>query len=54
MNIAENSAKLCPGDGKYLTGRWVDIMEPKPRDDRNAVEIADDFMQRHGLKFAGM
>ena len=50
MNIAENTAR--PVQGKYLTARWVDILEPAPRDTRTAKEISDDFIERHGLRFA--
>ena len=50
MMIAENTAKIVAG--RILTARWIEVIEPVPTDTRTAVEIADDFIQRHGLKFA--
>jgi len=40
------------GEGQYIAKSWLDLISPKPTDTRNAVEIAEDFVQKHGLKFA--
>ena len=34
------------GENKTLTKSWLDIIDPKPVDDRSGDEIARDFVQR--------
>lgn len=34
------------GENKTLTESWLDIIDPKPVDDRSGDEIARDFVQR--------
>lgn len=50
--IAENTARSVSSDGKYLTVRYIDIIEPKPQDNRSGDEIAIDVITRAGLSFA--
>ena len=34
------------GEGKTLTKSWLDIIDPKPVDNRSGDEIAVDFVRR--------
>lgn len=43
----ENIAKLCGGE--YLTARYEDVVNPKPKDTRTGAEIAADVIKRAGL-----
>lgn len=49
--IAENTARCVEG-GQYLTARYIDVINPKPIDNRTGDEIAIDVMKRAGLSFA--
>lgn len=37
------------GEGKRLTKRLADVLNPKPEDNRSAEEIAGDIISRFGL-----
>lgn len=41
------------GENKYIQRSWLDIINPKPTDNRSAGEIADDFIRRHELRVGG-
>lgn len=41
------------GENKTLTKSWLDIIDPKPADNRTGNEIAAGFILRHGLKCRG-
>jgi hypothetical protein len=45
--VGENTAKS--GGGSYITQRYVDMIEPRPEDNRSAEEIAADVIARSGL-----
>lgn len=49
--IAENTARYV--GGQHLTKRYIDIIDPKPEDERSGDEIAADVITRLGLKFSG-
>ena len=43
----ENTAKFAGGN--YIKARYIDIIEPKKRDNRTCEEITADIIQRCGL-----
>ena len=43
----ENTAKYVGGE--YIKARYIDIIEPKKRDNRTCEEITADIIQRCGL-----
>lgn len=44
------SARLNP-QGMYLNNKYIDIIEKRVQEDkRNASEIIDDIINKHGLK----
>ena len=46
--ISENTAKM--GGGSYITAKFVDIINPKPVDNRTGEEIAVDIIKRAGIE----
>lgn len=36
--------------GKYITQRFIDVVNPPPEDARPAMEIAQDILSRAGLE----
>ena len=46
--ISENTAKT--GGGSYITAKFVDIINPKPVDNRTGEEIAADIIKRAGIE----
>ena len=46
--IGENTAKM--GGGSYITAKFVDIINPKPVDNRTGEEIAADIIKRAGIE----
>lgn len=46
--IGENTANM--GDGAYIPTRFVDIINPKPADNRTGEEIAADIIKRAGIE----
>ena len=45
--ITENTAKYV--GGSYMTTKWTDIVDPKPKDTRSGAEIAADVIKKAGL-----
>ena len=43
----ENTAKYV--GGAYMTTKWTDIVDPKPKDTRSGAEIAADVIKKAGL-----
>ena len=46
--ISENTAKM--GGGSYITAKFVDIINPKPIDNRTGEEITADIIKRAGIE----
>lgn len=45
--VTENTAKYV--GGTYMTAKWADIVDPKPKDTRSGAEIAADVIKKAGL-----
>lgn len=45
--VTENTAKYV--GGSYMTTKWADIVDPKPKDTRSGAEIAADVIKKAGL-----
>lgn len=45
--ITENTAKYV--GGTYMTAKWSDIVDTKPKDARSGAEIAADVIKKAGL-----
>ncbi len=46
--LTENTAKMV--QGAYLTVNYLDIIDPKPKDERSGAEIASDVLKRAGIE----
>ena len=46
--LTENTAKMA--QGAYLTANFLDIINPKPKDERSGAEIASDVLTRAGIE----
>lgn len=46
--LTENTAKMA--QGAYLTVNFLDIIDPKPKDERSGAEIASDVLTRAGIE----
>ena len=46
--LTENTAKMV--QGAYLTVNFLDIIDPKPKDERSGAEIASDVLTRAGIE----
>lgn len=46
--LTENTAKMT--QGAYLTVNFLDIINPKPKDERSGAEIASDVLTRAGIE----
>lgn len=46
--LTENTAKMA--QGAYLTVNFLDIINPKPKDERSGAEIASDVLKRAGIE----
>ena len=46
--LTENTAKMV--QGAYLTVNFLDIINPKPKDERSGAEIASDVLTRAGIE----
>ena len=46
--ISENTARNA--GGRYLSLSYMEIINPKPSDDRTGDEIVEDIIRRAGLK----
>lgn len=51
-DIAAQTAVILSkiGGGNYDPPRYIDIIEPKPQDNRTGAEIAADVIKKAGLK----
>lgn len=46
--LTENTAKMA--QGAYLIVNFLDIINPKPKDERSGAEIASDVLKRAGIE----
>ena len=51
--IAEALRLQGEGQGRHLTERWMDIVEPKQADNRTGDEIVLEVMKGAGLVYVG-